>query len=181
MELKSPEKEVEYKASVGEDGRVVLKKKSKIKLGKKSKAAGTSFELRVRKDLEEKGWVVDKWSNNVELRSTGSGQRVAGGGRIAPCKRVFRPFGQGRGVMTIGTGFPDFVALEKRGELYKVIGVEVKMNGKLSREEKLKCVWLLKNKVFSEILVASKVKEKNRIRVVYVDFLEIEKGMRASD
>ena len=168
MELKSPEKEVEYKASVSDDGRVVLKKKSKIKSGKKSKALGSQFELRVRKDLEEKGWIVDKWSNNVDLEAS----------KIVPCKRYFKPFGRGKGVMTIGTGFPDFVAFERRGENYKVIGIEVKINGKLSREEKLKCSWLLENEIFSEILVARKVKEKNRVRVEYIDFLEIERRMR---
>ena len=52
------------------------------------------------------------------------------------------------------------------------------MNGTLSREEKLKCSWLLEEGIFSEVLVASKVKEKGRVRVEYVDFLEIEKRMR---
>jgi hypothetical protein len=168
MELKSAEREVEYKASVGEDGLVVLKRKSKILSGKKSRAGGAGFELRVRKDLEEKGWVVDKWSNNVDLEKA----------QVVPCKRVFKRFGVNKGVMTIGTGFPDFICLENRGDLFKVIGIEVKMNGTLSLEEKKKCSWLLKNKIFSEILVASKVKEKNRVRVVYSDFLDIEKRMR---
>ena len=169
MELKSAEKEVEFKASVGEDGNVVLKKKVKIKMGSKSRAGGGVFELRTRKDLEEKGWIVDKWSNNVDLDL----------GKVVTCKRVFKRFGVGKGVMTIGTGFPDFVCFERRGDLFKVIGVEVKMNGNLSREEKLKCSWLLREGIFSEILIASKVKEKNRVRVVYTDFLEIEKRMRA--
>jgi hypothetical protein len=100
-------------------------------------------------------------------------------GKVVTCKRVFKRFGVGKGVMTIGTGFPDFVCFERRGDLFKVIGVEVKMNGNLSREEKLKCSWLLREGIFSEILIASKVKEKNRVRVVYTDFLEIEKRMRA--
>ena len=34
-------------------------------MGKKSRAAGLAFERRVRKDLEQKGWVCDKWSNQV--------------------------------------------------------------------------------------------------------------------
>ncbi|MEA3248359.1 MAG: hypothetical protein U9Q73_01505 [Nanoarchaeota archaeon] len=165
MELKSPEREVEYKASVGEDGNVVLKKKSAIKRGAKSKAQGGQFELRVRKDLEEKGWIVDKWSNNVDLDL----------GKIVPCKRKFNPFNK---AMTIGTGFPDFVCFEKRGNLFEVIGVEVKMNGLLSPIEKRKCRWYLENKIFSEIRVARKVKEKNRIRVEYLDVKEILKRAR---
>ena len=158
-----PEKEVEYKASVGEDGKVVLKRKEKIRRGAKSRSGGGQFELRVRKDLEDKGWIVDKWSNNVDE------------GVMIPAKRKFNPFNK---VMTIGTGFPDFVCFERRGDLYKVIGVEVKMNGNLSRVEKEKCVWYLENGIFSEILVASKKRDGRRIRVEYVDFGEIARRMR---
>ena len=39
----------------------------KKKQGKKNKASGARFELKVREDLEKKGWIVDKWSNNVDL------------------------------------------------------------------------------------------------------------------
>jgi len=81
--------------------------------------------------------------------------------------------------MRIGTGFPDFVCFQKMdGDLHKVIGVEVKTSGTLSREEKKKCVWYLKRGIFSEILVAKKVKENNRVRVEYVEFDEIERRMR---
>jgi hypothetical protein len=132
MELRSPEKISEYKAEVGSDGNVVLKKKSKINEGRRAKISGGNFEARVRRDLEEKGWIVDKWSNNVDLDS----------GRLVPCKRAARPIGKGRIVMTPGAGFPDFVVFQKMGEYCKVIGVEVKMNGKLSRIEKEKCAWL---------------------------------------
>ena len=178
MELESKEVESEYRASVDESGNVVLKKKVKINRGRKSRAGGGQFEARVRKDLEEKGWVVDKWSNNVDLAPLDAGDRT-GQGRIVPCKRKFNPFNK---VMTIGTGFPDFVCFERRGDLFKVIGVEVKMNGNLSRVEKEKCVWYLENKIFSEILVAKKIQEKGggKIRVEYVDFLEIGGRMRAS-
>jgi len=156
MELRSPEVESEFKASVDEKGNVVLKRKSKIRRGSKSRADGGLFEARVRKDLELKGWVVDKWSNNVDLEN----------GVIIPCKRKFNPFNK---VMTIGTGFPDFVCFERRGDLYKVIGVEVKMNGNLSREEKEKCVWYLEKKIFSEILIASKKKSGRKVLVEYTD------------
>jgi len=168
MELPSPEKEVEFKTVFNEDGSVKFVRKSEEKRGRESRAKGGQFEVRVRHDLEEKGWIVDKWSNNVDLEND----------KVVPCKRVFKRFGVGKGVMTIGTGFPDFVCFEKRGELYKVIGVEVKMNGTLSREEKLKCAWLLDNKIFSEILVAAKIKEKNRVRVEYEDVSEILGRMR---
>jgi len=150
-----------------EDGRTMTQKnKTKMMRGKRSKAHGGQFELRVRKDLEVKGWVVDKWTNNVDLEER----------RIIPARRKFNPFSK---VMAIGTGFPDFVAFQRKenGD-YKIIGVEVKMNGNLSRVEKQKCAWYLKNGVFSEMLVAKKVKERNRVRVEYIDVVEILKRMR---
>jgi len=166
MEIKSPEKEVEHDIDFDDEGNVVFKKKVKVKMGSKSRAGGSQFETRVRKDLEDKGWIVDKWSNNVDLDE----------GRIVPCKRKFNPFNK---VMGIGTGFPDFVCFQlMEGDKYKVIGVEVKMNGNLSRVEKEKCVWYLDSGIFSEILVAKKVKEKNRVRVEYVDVSEILGRMR---
>ncbi len=170
MELESADVESEYKASVGDDGNVVLKKKSKITRGSKSRSGGGTFEARARKDLEEKGWIVDKWSNNLDLDA----------GLIRPAKRIFRKFNANMGVMTIGTGFPDFVCFQKRGDLFKVIGVEVKMNGTLSRIEKEKCAWYLKNEIFSEILIASKIQEKKgaKIAIEYVDVSEILGRMR---
>jgi hypothetical protein len=167
MELKSVDAVSEFKASVDEKGNVVLKKKVKMKMGSKSRAGGGQFEARVRKDLEEKGWIVDKWSNNADLDS----------GKVVPRKRKFNPFNK---VMTIGTGFPDFVCFEKRGDLYKVVGIEVKMNGNLSRIEKEKCVWYLENNIFSEILVAKKIQKRKggKIEIEYIDFGEIAGRMR---
>ncbi len=169
MELKSADSEVEYKATVSDDGKVVLKKKSKIKSGSKSRSGGGQFELRVRKDLEEMGWIVDKWSNNLDLEK----------GEIIPAKRKFARFNKNMGVMTIGTGFPDFIAFQLMGEdKYKIIGVEVKMNGKLNKTEKEKCRWYLENKIFSKLLIAKKIKEKNRVRVEYTNASKILKRMR---
>ena len=42
-------------------------KKTKQQIGKSNRASGARFELKVRKNLESKGWIVDKWSNNVEF------------------------------------------------------------------------------------------------------------------
>jgi len=55
MELKGPEKEVEYKPVVQDDGTVKLKKKVNIKRGAKSRSGGGQFELRVRKDFGGEG------------------------------------------------------------------------------------------------------------------------------
>jgi hypothetical protein len=184
MELPSPEKEKvldrdevleeikraseeSYETIWDEQGRIAIqKKKSEMKKGKESRASGAQFESRVRKDLEERGWVVSKWSNNVDE------------GKMIPAKRVFKRFKANMGVMTIGTGFPDFIAFQKMGNYYKVIGVEVKVNGVLSKEEKEKCLWYLERKVFNEILVAKKVKDKNKVKVAYVDVNEILERMR---
>ena len=37
----------------------------KQKQGKKNRADGAKFERIVRADLEKKGWIVAKWTNNV--------------------------------------------------------------------------------------------------------------------
>tara|TARA_Y100000310_G_scaffold344307_1_gene456325 strand:+ start:6573 stop:7076 length:504 start_codon:yes stop_codon:yes gene_type:complete len=162
MELESKETESEYKASVDDKGNVVLKKSEKIRKGRKSRAAGGQFELRVRKDLEAKGWIVDKWSNNVDLDEK----------KVIPAKRKFNPFSK---VMTIGTGFPDFIAfqmIDSEKARYKVIGVEVKMNGTLSKIEKEKCQFLVDRDIFNEIWVARKIKKGRRVFVEYRNFNE---------
>ncbi len=135
-----------------------FKKKSEIKKGKDSRAKGSRFELKVRKDLESKGKIVDKWTNNIDLEKN----------EIAPAKRKYNPF---KKVMVIGTGFPDFIAIEHlHGRVYSVIGVEAKMNGILSKIEKEKCKWYLEKNIFSEIWIAKQGEKRGEIK--YVDFAE---------
>jgi hypothetical protein len=148
----------EFKASFDENGKVVLKKKSNISRGKKSRASGARFELKVRKELEELGWVVDKWTNNVDLENK----------HVIPARRKFNPFSK---VMSIGTGFPDFFASKHLGNgKYELIGIEVKSKGFLDKEEKEKCKILLDKNIFSKILIARK--SNVRGKVDYVDFSE---------
>lgn len=95
----------------------MTKDPKKVAMGKKSRAQGADFERRTRKDLEEKGWIVDKWSNNVELSVKeecisilGIGKDVTiNSGKLIPAKRKYA--GPGR-PMAIGTGFPDFVCFK---------------------------------------------------------------------
>lgn len=155
--------EVEHKIDFDEKGNPILKKKTNVKRGSKSRAAGSLFERRVRKDLEEKGWIVDKWSNNIDFEQN----------EIIPSKRVFKKFKSNMGVLTIGTGFPDFVCFQKMNNYYKIVGVEVKMNGLLKKEEKEKCAWYLKNNIFNEIWIAMKEFEGKRIKIVYKDISKI--------
>jgi len=130
MEPEADKKEVEHDIAFDDEGNVILKKKTKVRRGSKSRSGGRQFELRVRKDLEDKGWIVDKWSNNLDLSEN----------KIIPAKRKFNPFSK---IMTIGTGFPDFIAFQLIDDKrYKLIGVEVKMGGNLSRDEKKKCKWM---------------------------------------
>jgi hypothetical protein len=172
----------------------------KVKQGKRNRAQGGAFELRVRKDLEEKGWIVDKWTNNVGIddnydcsKNLALYEQYKDAGKLIPAKRKYAGLGR---PMAIGTGFPDFIALgqfgfivdekewkvleeynkiiEKKdvGIMYEVIGVECKTNGYLDKQEKEKCRWLLDNNVFSKILIAEKTKVKNRIVILYHDFEE---------
>ena len=132
------------------------KKKNSIR-GKKSRAAGARFELKVRGNLESNGWIVDKWSNNVDLEK----------GKLMKAKRKYNPY---KKVLGIGTGFPDFIAFKRKGKNYEIIGVEVRGNGWLDKSEKEKCRFLLDKKIFSKILIAKKGKKRGEIE--YIDFKE---------
>lgn len=155
------------------------------KQGKRNRAAGLRFEKKVRADLESKGWIVSKWQNNVgfgKVDSTIGKIKVFQFGRLIPAKMGKYRTNQG--------GFPDFICFKMAEgcdydrddySLYKVIGVEVKSNGYLSKEEKEKCKWLLENKVFSKILIAykdypeeninlPKKKRKKRKVITYKEF-----------
>jgi hypothetical protein len=156
----------EYELSWDDKG-IEFKKKSEKKKGKKSRAAGSRFELKVRRDLEDKERIVDKWSNNVDLEND----------TIIPVKRRFirKPLGPAylMGVSTIGTGFPDFISIKRIYEgVYSVIGVEVKMNGILSKIEKEKCAWYLRKGIFSAIWIAKANREGRKIKIEYDDFQE---------
>ncbi len=130
--------------------------------GKKNRALGSDTELRVRADLELKGWIVDKWGNNVNLTDD----------KLVKVKNAWR----GVGIpMMLGGGFPDFISFKKVVMGYELIGVECKANGILDKVEKEKCKWLLDHNVFSKILVASRDKIKNKVLIKYKEFGEISK------
>lgn len=158
---------------------MALTKAQEIKKGKRNKRNGAIWERNVRAELEQQGWTVSKWMNNIRFEE--SMYYDLDLSRLVPAKHQFR----GKGIpMAIGTGFPDFIAfrlprgllnkdLTPSNDLYEVIGVECKMNGYLDKEEKEKCQWLLKNNIFSKVLVASKVKEgrKNKIKFTTIKLL----------
>ena len=150
----------EYETSWDEKGIPTSKKKSKISSGKSARARGARFELKVRENLNQKGWIVDKWTNNVDLEQN----------KVILAKRVYNPF---KRALVIGTGFPDFIAIKHvHDDVFNVLGVEVKTNGLLSKTEKEKCAWLLQNKIFAEIWIASEKKVGRKIVIYYDDFKE---------
>lgn len=118
---------------------------SKSTKGKKGRAAGKRFELAVRRDLEKKGFIVVKWSNQVDLANN----------KLIPAKSKYNPFL--KRVMSEGSGFPDFL-IYNTGVETEVNGVESKLGKYLDAEEKKKAKWLLDHKVFNKILIAYKLK-----------------------
>ena len=135
---------------------MTVKKSSKKSIqGKKSRASGQRFEIKVRQDLENLGWTVGKWMNTVDYEKN----------KIVPAKRKYNPFLK---ALSVGTGFPDFICFRREGDSYEVIGLEVKGNGYLDAVERGMCIWLLENRIFSRILIARKAKDKGKIE--YADF-----------
>lgn len=171
---------------------------SKKTQGKKNREAGARFELKVRADLESKGWVIDRWTNNVEwLEDNINKPPEEREGKLITAKPKTLFINGRRVIINMWTGFPDFVAFTNRrymGEIfenggfgiplvasdgktpmnepqerYAVMGVECKSNGYLTKEEKEKCKWLLEKNIFSKILVAKKGKKRGEIE--YNEFI----------
>ena len=136
-----------------------------VEQGRKNRQRGALFETKVREDLEEKGWIVTKWMNTVDFERD----------RVGPAKRKYNPFTK---ALSIGTGFPDLLCFKKNGNLFEVIGVEVKSNGLLDQTEKGQCIWYLEKGIIPRILIARKKKEGVRVIVQYEDFKEkyLDKG-----
>jgi len=136
-------------------------KTDKQKQGKRNIGIGRRFEVKVYKDLEAKGWICARWTKNVEILKHDPFPKTIG--KLIPSR-------QGK-FRKVSTGLPDFIAfkfdsydnLNLEHNLYHIIGVECKSNGYLTKEEKVKCKWLLDNNVFSKILIAKKGKKRGEI------------------
>lgn len=112
----------------------------KKRQGRLNRKHGREHEVRIRKELESQGWIVDRWSNNIDLKTR----------KIVKAKNAYNPF---KKTMSLGTGFPDFICLKKTQipeddcpGYYKIMFVECKLNGTTTKEEKEKM------KVLSEIM-----------------------------
>jgi hypothetical protein len=165
-----------------------MKTEDKRKLGKKSRAQGKAFELKVRHDLEGKGWIVDRWSNNVEFyreyigkqptEELGNIPTIKIEGKLIPAKHTFNPFTK---AMSAGNGFPDFICFKIKAEssgepcfqagrwtinitpYWEVQLVECKMAGKLDKIEKEKVEWY-KNVLKIPVIIASKGEKRGEIK-----------------
>lgn len=73
---------------------------NKSQLGKKSRKKGKDFEVAVRKDLIANGWLVTRFDNQVDLENN----------CLSQSKAKFNPFT--RRVMTMSSGFPDFLCVK---------------------------------------------------------------------
>ena len=128
-------------------------KNNRKKLGKQNLEKGRRFENKVRKDLESRGWIVSRWQNNVEFVEY-EGATV---GNLIPAR-------QGKFRKT-STGFPDFIIFKPTYN-QEVWGVECKVNGYLTKEEKEKAIFYLENRIFKKFIIAMK---KNK-KIVYKTF-----------
>jgi len=66
-------------------------------MGKKSRRSGKVFETQVRKDLENKSYIICKWTNTVDITED----------KIVSAKSKYNPFT--KRVMSEGSGFPDYI------------------------------------------------------------------------
>jgi len=88
-------------------------------IGKRNRAKGRRFEQRCDEFLRKQGWLLTKWSNNVDLTTK----------KIVPAKG--NPF-------HVSTGFPDRFGInqDKKSEWYGNISFfEYKVNGYLDKIE----------------------------------------------
>ena len=125
--------------------------KTKSQIGKAGRAAGKLFENKVRAELEQMGFIVSKWNNNVDLQNN----------KLIPVRPKYNPFT--KSLMMMSGGFPDYIVMKRLdNNFYEVVGVESKLGKYLDAEEKKKAQWLINNKIFSMIFVAYKKKEKGK-------------------
>jgi len=137
-----------------------------VKRGKTSRKAGTEFERKVRANLEKQGWIVCKWSNNIDMGFRPNEPSVVTHrpAKLIPAKHTYNPF---RRSMTAGHGFPDFIAFKPLMEKTTIQLVESKMTGKLDREEKDKIEWIIQN-LGIPVIIASKGEKRGQI--IYTEF-----------
>lgn len=121
--------------------------------GRRNKINGANFERKTKEHLTEQGWNVSKFQSNIDI----------------PTRKLITA--KSNRFLMRTTGFPDFICWKPNTDGgYNVIGVESKINGYLSKEEKQKIEILLELNVFSNIYVARKEKRDGRTSFpLYID------------
>lgn len=173
----------------------------KCKQGKRNRRNGAIWERKVRDDLEKEGWFVSKFENNVDLDKDKMVPAKSSRFRLQStgfpdfiCWRhdrfIIELKEENIGGLDKKTLDRMRLQIENANKLRKdmiippainvvpdneIIGIECKVGKYISKEEKEKCRWLLKNRIFSRILIAYKTKEKNRVKINYLDFEEYDK------
>lgn len=139
-----------------------IKTTDKKERGKKARQSGGIFERRVRTLLEDTGYFVSKWQNQVDFEKD----------KIIPAPHKFNFFTKS---ITPGQGFPDFIAYKQADNynVWEIIGVESKSAKYLDKDEKAKCKWYLEHKVFDKIIIAYKDKKGH---IAYYEFEEGDNG-----
>ena len=158
-----------------------MEKSNKRELGRKSRAAGKRFESKVREDLEKKGWIVFRNTNDVEIEINedrikkeikrqveNAGCKLIGEIEVNPpfkatfkqAKSKWNPFK--KCPMMTQSGFPDFIILAGMEPEFEVKFVECKMNGYLDKIEKQKVEWI-KTNLKIPVIIASKGKKRGEI------------------
>lgn len=142
------------------------------KRGKKARAAGKAFELKVRADLEKQGWIVFRNFNDVEWSEENINKAPedrTGIFKQAKTKWMFNPVLKRMMPMGLQSGFPDFICIklsEFDDEKYAQF-VECKAGDDkhkyLDKEEKEKCRWI-KDNLRIPIIVATKGEKRGEIK-----------------
>jgi hypothetical protein len=144
--------------------------KNKVKQGKINRKKGREFEKLVQKDLESKGWIVARWTKNIEFDDS-CPDKIDGCLVLHHKGKLIDAKSNRFNMRTCG--FPDFICykiikiqgIDIEQSIYAVVGVECKSNGYLDKEEREKCKWLIENKIFEKILIASKDYPKENINL----------------
>lgn len=124
-----------------------MKNPNNVLRGRKARKSGGQFERRVRQDMEEKGWIITKWNNQVDFEKD----------KLIQAPHKFNFFNKS---IQPGQGFPDFLCyIKKQDDTWLISGIEAKSAKYLDAIEKKKCKWLLEHHIFDQILVAYKDKK----------------------
>jgi hypothetical protein len=161
-------KEIDTMDELDETNKAKLAKKN---MGRKSRASGKTFEKKCRTFLEGMPYryIVARWTNNLEPFTQVDGTQ---GYKMIPSAphAKFNPFFKRMQVFNTNTGFPDFFGFYP-GEQTELIGFECKKAKYLSKEEKDKCQWYLREYIFSRIFVMYPGKKRG---VIEMDEIERE-------